>query len=71
MAELLLFGESFPLVLHFDCLVAPLLADNLGDFRIGKAWVLGNDFALMMLAIKDECYDMSVKIINQMGTIKS
>lgn len=55
VAEFLLFSKGFPLVLDFRSLIAPLLADYLGDFRVCKAWVLGNDLALMMLAIKNEC----------------
>lgn len=63
MAKLLFFGESFPLVLHFRRLVAPLLADDLGYYWIGKTGILGDDLSLMMLAIEDECYGISVRLI--------
>lgn len=51
MTKFLFLGKSLPLVLHFDRLIAPLLSDNLGNLRIGKAWVLSYDLSLMMLAI--------------------
>ena len=55
MTELLLFGESLPLVFEFSGLVTPLFANNLRYFWIGETGVLSDDFSLMMLAVKDEC----------------
>ena len=55
MAKLLLFGKSFPLVLNFNGLIAPLLTDDLRDLWIRKPRMLSNDLGLVMLAVKDEC----------------
>lgn len=51
MTKLLFLSECFPLVLDFRGLVLPLLADDLGDFWIRKAWILGNNVGLMVLAV--------------------
>ena len=51
MAEFLLFGKGFPLVLDFGWLIAPLFADDLGDFWISKTWMLSNDLGLMVLTV--------------------
>ena len=61
MTEFLLFSKGFPLVLHFDGLIAPLFSNDLGDFRIGNAGVLSYHFGLMMLAVQDESYMMSAR----------
>jgi hypothetical protein len=62
MAELFFLSESFPLGLDLNCLIAPLFADDLGDFWVGEARILHDDFGLMMLAVEDECFVMSVTI---------
>jgi len=51
VAKLLFFSEPFPLVLDLDRLVLPLLADDLGDIGVRKAWILRDDLSLMMLAV--------------------
>lgn len=56
MAKFLLFGESLPLVLDFDRLAAPLLADNLGYFWVSEAGMLSDDLGLVVLTVEDECY---------------
>lgn len=56
MAEFLLFCKSFPLVLNFDRLAAPLLADDLGYLWVGEAGMLSDDLGLVVLTVKDECY---------------
>ena len=63
MAEFLFLSEGFPLCLDLNCLIAPLFADNLGDFRIGEARVLRDDFGLMMLTVEDESFVMSVVVV--------
>lgn len=62
MAKLLFLSERFPLSLDFDCLIAPLLANDLGDLRVGETGILRDDLGLMMLAIEDECFAMSVAV---------
>ena len=49
-----LFGEELPLVLALLGLVAPLLADDFGDFRVGKSGVLLDYLGLVVLAVKNE-----------------
>jgi hypothetical protein len=62
MAELFFLSESFPLCLDLNCLIAPLFADDLGDLWVGEARILRDDFRLMVLAVEDECFVMSVSI---------
>jgi hypothetical protein len=62
MAELFFLGEGFPLGFNLDCLIAPLLANYLGDFWVGKTRVLRDYFRLMMLAVEDERCVMSVHV---------
>jgi hypothetical protein len=56
MVLLLLLGEQLPLVLALLGLLAPLLADDLGDFWVGKPWVLLHHLGLVVLAVEDEGY---------------
>jgi len=51
VAKLLLFGQCFPLVLHVERLVLPLLADDFGDLRVREPRVLGDDAGLMVLTV--------------------
>lgn len=41
--------------------VAPLFADDFGNFGVGEAGVLGDDGGLVVLAIEDEGWRLSVK----------
>jgi hypothetical protein len=54
VALLLLLGEQLPLVLAFLGLFAPLLADDLGDFRVGEPRVVLHYLGLVVLAVKNE-----------------
>ena len=60
VAEFLFLRKCLPLVLFVGWQALPLLADNVRDLRIRKAWVLSNDVRLMVLTIKDESYGWSV-----------
>jgi hypothetical protein len=51
MSELLLFSERLPLALGIRRLILPLLADDLGNFRICKAWMVCNYLSLIVLTI--------------------
>jgi hypothetical protein len=51
---LLLLGKLLPLVLALLGLVAPLLADNLGDLWVGEPWVCLHHLGLVVLAVEDE-----------------
>lgn len=57
VAGLLLVGESLPIVLGLLVLLAPVLADDLGDFRVGESWVDGDDAGLVMLTVENESCD--------------
>lgn len=46
---------------HFRGGVAPLLANNFGDFGVGEAGVLRDDGGLVVLAVEDKCWILSVK----------
>jgi len=52
--------EGFPVGFHFRGGVAPLFADDFGDFGVGEAGVLGDDGGLVVLAVEDECWRVSV-----------
>lgn len=52
--------ERFPVGFHFRGGVAPLFADDLGDFGVGEAGVSGDDGGLVVLAVEDECWVLSV-----------
>lgn len=56
MPQLLLFGQAFPVLFDVLGLGPPLLADDLGDLRVGKPWVLGDDLPLVVLSVKYEGY---------------
>jgi hypothetical protein len=47
-------SKPFPLVFHFNRLATPLLADDLGYFRIGKSGVTCNYLSLIMLSVENE-----------------
>jgi len=49
--------EGFPVGFHFRGGVAPLFADDFGDFGVGEAGVLGDDGGLVVLAVEDECWE--------------
>jgi hypothetical protein len=67
MAELFFLSEGFPLSLDLNCLIAPLLANYLGDLWIGETGVLRDDFGLLMLAVEDESFVMSVIVTISIG----
>lgn len=48
--------QVLPNLLLVFALSLPLFADDLGDFRIGKSRIAGDDVMLVMLAIKNKCY---------------
>lgn len=54
VALFFLFGEELPLVFALLGLVAPLLADDFGDFRVGESGVLLDYLGLVVLAVKNE-----------------
>jgi len=53
--------EGFPVGFHFGGGVAPLLANDFGDFGVGEPGVLGDDGGLVVLPVEDECWILSVK----------
>ena len=57
MALFLLFGESVPLGFDVFPLVLPLVADDLGDFRVGKPRVVGDYLGLLVLSVEDEGWE--------------
>jgi hypothetical protein len=54
VALLLFLGKQLPLVLALLGLVAPLLADDFGDLRVGEPRVLLHHLSLVVLAVKNE-----------------
>lgn len=55
MMQLLFLGQLLPLFLVLVRFSPPLLADDLGDLRVGEAGVFGHDAGLVVLAVEDEC----------------
>lgn len=53
-------GEGFPVGFHFRGGVPPLFADDFGDFGVGEAGILGDDGGLVVLAVEDEGWVLSV-----------
>lgn len=50
--------ESLPLILGLLGQFPPLLSDDFGDLRVGKARILGHYCGLIMLTVKNEgCHD--------------
>lgn len=57
MMQLFFFGKLLPLFLVQVRFGAPLLADDLGNFRVGETGVFGHDAGLVVLSVEDECYE--------------
>lgn len=54
MPLLLFLGEPLPLAFVLLGLVTPVLADDLGDFRVSEARVPSYDSGLVVLSVKYE-----------------